>query len=67
MKCRLCPKPATSKHHISYFPEETTMVCEGCHKDIHTKPGFEKYLKFAPGDPKKYYSQKNRLRKWGIR
>ncbi len=37
MNCEVCSfYYATIKHHISYFPEVTTGVCESCHKNIHS-------------------------------
>lgn len=60
MKCELCPNPATIKHHISYFPEETIPVCEKCHKAIHAgkHPSLIKYKK---GDAQTFYRQQKKL------
>ena len=35
--CELCNKEFNliTRHHISYFPCKTIMVCRGCHSRIH--------------------------------
>ena len=35
MKCCLCEKQATTKHHVSYLPVKIVFVCKSCHRKIH--------------------------------
>lgn len=61
--CDICLNKAVQKHHISYFPEETMPVCDRCHRKIHSGfyPVLAKFLKYAPGEAKIFYDQKERI------
>ena len=55
---------ATQKHHISYFPEITTAVCEPCHQNIHSGnfPELEKkYIKFEKDDANLFYQTNEKI------
>ena len=62
MRCELCFKTATEKHHITYFPEQTIPVC-GFHGDeIHHKPSkYSFLLNYKKNDSIQFYSQQNRI------
>ncbi len=65
MICEICTiGPARVKHHISYFPEVTTGVCEPCHKKIHSWR-FQKlsnqYVKYRKGDAQLFYQANDRI------
>ena len=68
MKCVVCSiYYATIKHHISYFPEVTTGVCESCHKKIHSgkfRELIKKYVKYPKGDAQLFYHGNNRIAKF---
>lgn len=55
-----CINEAKIKHHISYFPEETTAVCETCHKEIHHGK-YPNLLRYKKGDAQIFYKQKARI------
>ena len=65
MKCELCSKTATEKHHVTYYPERTIPVC-GFHGDeIHKRP--KKYsllLKFRKNESREFYNQQKRISKF---
>jgi len=65
MNCQVCTlNPATIKHHISYFPEVTTAVCEPCHQKIHSGKYLEltkKYVKYPMGDAQMFYRSNERM------
>jgi len=62
MRCELCFKIATEKHHITYYPEQTIPVC-GFHGDeIHRQPSkYSFLLKYKRNDSAQFYSQQNRI------
>ena len=68
MRCKVCTiYHATIKHHMSYFPEVTTGVCESCHKNIHSGRCPElrkKYVKYPKGDAQLFYQGNNRITKF---
>jgi hypothetical protein len=65
MKCELCSKTATEKHHIMYYPERTIPVCGFHGDDIHNRPSnYSQLLQFKKKDPKKFYSQQKRISKF---
>lgn len=65
MICEVCTlNPATEKHHISYFPEVTTGVCEECHKRIHSGlyPELENiFIKYNKGDANLFYKANEKI------
>ncbi len=61
-KCKICKKPATILHHISYFPQKIIPVCKACHDKIHHKND-GKYIDYKLGDPSKYYTIKKNAEK----
>ena len=65
MNCENCKiNPATVKHHISYFPEVTTGLCEECHDKIHSGnyPELEKkWIKFNKGDANLFYQTNEKI------
>lgn len=66
MKCEICQNTVEIKHHISYFPEITTGVCQKCHEKIHSGefPDLtKKYIKYKKGDANSFYEQKSRIEK----
>lgn len=43
-------------HHISYFPEETVYLCEGCHFEVHVYDfSSDWWLKPREGDSYRFY------------
>jgi hypothetical protein len=52
--CEACQGPVNSKegirHHTSYFPEETVIVHQSCHVEIHRS---DKYIHLRPPDDDK--------------
>jgi len=38
MKCHLCSRTATEKHHVTYYPERTIDVCAFHGDEIHRSP-----------------------------
>lgn len=43
--CRICEEVAYRvKHHISYEPEETILICKSCHSKIHLNDDFHPEL-----------------------
>jgi len=34
-ECQICGKEANCTHHINYFPEEVTWLCNKCHISLH--------------------------------
>ena len=65
MICDVCTlNPATIKHHIAYFPEVTTTVCEPCHQKIHSSKYHElkkKYVNYRMGDAQMFYRSNYRM------
>lgn len=62
MKCELCERIATEKHHISYFPEITIPVCTFHGDEIHRKPEqFGHLILYNPGEGHYFYEQKKRI------
>ena len=65
VKCHVCDSvTAVQKHHLTYFPETTIAICEGCHKKIHSNkhPYLTlQYIKYKKGDSKLFYSQQKRI------
>ncbi|MBW2671952.1 MAG: hypothetical protein JRD89_00885 [Deltaproteobacteria bacterium] len=50
--CENCGLPdAKIKHHTSYFPEKTVIVCDHCHKEIHKDPTHPLYPRDLPRCP----------------
>ena len=58
MKCEICESIAIQKHHISYFPEKTIVVCLICHKRIHFRK-IPNYIQYKKGDPDFFYMKKD--------
>ena len=65
MKCQLCSKTATEKHHITYYhPVRTIAVCEFHGDDIHNRPWkYPGLLQYKKGEGRQFYSQKKRVDK----
>ncbi len=65
MLCEICTvNPATVKHHIQYFPEITTALCQPCHDRVHSGkyPELEKrFIKYKTGDAKLFYQTNDRI------
>ena len=65
MNCEICiHNKATIKHHISYFPEVTTGVCEPCHGKIHSGKFLDlikKYVHYQKGDAQLFYRANDRI------
>lgn len=40
------------EHHVSYFPEETMMVCKSCHSTIHDSS--DELSEYEPDNPRPY-------------
>ena len=65
MKCHLCSKTATEKHHISYYPEVTIAVCAFHGDEIHLKPWkHPELLQYSHGDSTQFYAQQRRISKF---
>ena len=65
MKCHLCSKTATEKHHISYYPEVTIAVCAFHGDEIHRRPSkYAMLLQYSKGDSAQWYSQEHRISKF---
>jgi len=51
MKCHLCSRTATEKHHITYYPEVTIAVCAFHGDEIHRRPSkYPELLQYTKGD-----------------
>jgi len=70
-KCEVCGYKALNKwgekerlieHHISYQPEETILVCDRCHQEIHNNPDHE----YAPTEKQLWKAEKT-VRKSDVR
>ena len=65
MKCHLCSKIATEKHHVSYYPEVTIAVCAFHGDEIHRRPSkYPELLQYTKGDSAYYYGQQRRISKF---
>ena len=50
MKCHLCSRTATEKHHITYYPERTIGVCAFHGDEIHRRPSkYPMLLQYSKG------------------
>jgi hypothetical protein len=51
------------KHHISYYPELTILVCHKCHKDIHNATEYPLKLLLPPkADIARFYNYEEVLK-----
>jgi len=65
MKCELCSKTATEKHHITYYPERTIPVCGFHGDDIHSKPSnYSLLLQYKTNESREFYNQQKRISKF---
>ena len=47
------------KHHISYEPENITLLCNGCHRKVHNnKDEYPELIKYTKEEYDKFYSVK---------
>jgi ribosome-binding protein aMBF1 (putative translation factor) len=62
MKCELCFKTVTEKHHITYFPEKTIGVCGFQGDEIHRKTSKHSSLpQYTKDNSKVFYNQQKRV------
>ena len=64
MKCELCSRTATEKHHVTYYPERTIGVCAFHGDEIHRRPSkYPTLLQYPQGDSIQWYRQQRRISK----
>jgi hypothetical protein len=65
MKCELCSRTATEKHHVTYYPEVTIAVCAFHGDEIHRSPSmYTALLQYPKGESTQWYSQEHRISKF---
>jgi len=65
MKCHLCSRTATEKHHVTYYPERTIGVCAFHGDEIHRMPSkYPTLLQYPKGDSAQWYNQDHRISKF---
>jgi len=65
LKCELCEKSATEKHHITYFPEVTVGVCKFHGDEIHRNSDqYATLLLYKKNEAHEFYSQQQRISKF---
>jgi hypothetical protein len=65
MKCELCSRTATEKHHVTYYPEVTIAVCAFHGDEIHRSPSmYPALLQYPQGESTQWYSQEHRISKF---
>ena len=65
MKCELCSRTATEKHHVTYYPERTIGVCAFHGDEIHRMPSkYPALLQYPKGESTQWYNQDHRISKF---